>query len=71
MVWVSMKLQLRNIREDVWSERFILLMECPYCEVTNEFWINITKKSIRLDCKNPQCNKVFFYRRINLGSIEK
>lgn len=62
--------QLRNILEDIWNEEFLLNMICPFCDVNNDMIISITKKSIRIDCKNNKCNKVFFYRRVNLGVLE-
>lgn len=62
--------QLRNLLEEQWNELFILTMSCPYCDTINDLTISITKSSIRIDCKNPKCNKVFFYRRVNLGSRE-
>ena len=61
---------LNNIVEDNWSDSFLLETVCPYCEIKNNMPIIITKKSIRIDCKNPGCCKVFFYRRVNLGSRE-
>lgn len=62
--------QLKNILEENWHEQFILTMACPYCEQISDCNITITKLSIRIDCKNASCSKVFFYRRINLGAIE-
>ena len=42
---------------------------CPNCDKTTTFMIEITKAHVRIDCQI--CHKVFFYRRVNLGAVEK
>ena len=65
------QLQLQNILEENWNEKIKARIICPYCETASNTIISVTKKSVRIDCKNNGCNKVFFYRRVNLGVVEK
>lgn len=62
--------QLENLYEKVWNELVEFVGHCPYCDSDVTFIISINKASVRVDCNNPNCNKVFFYRRVNLGSQE-
>lgn len=73
MKWSEYKQQTKaipNILEEVWSEQFLLNMICPNCAIINDMLITITKISIKIECSRKECEKVLFYRRINLGVLE-
>lgn len=63
-------MSLPNLYAEQWHESFTVNCLCPECEKVVRMHYSLTAKSIRLDCGNVNCKKVYFYRRVNLGGAE-